>query len=153
MHTFCLYYIFVLSCLCLVCLSSILFFPFQIGLTYSCQVGMWQIELINFSHLSIHLSSQPANIYSTLGVGTMQVSGASKMKLRCFLLLYREEYLSLCSWTGCFALGSPKLDLQLFFGWGIAEWASWFFPFRAQILHTWFFLFAQCDLATRLSGA
>lgn len=95
---------------------------------------MWQIELINFSHLSIHLSSQPANVYSTLGIGNMQGSGASKMKLRHFLLLYREEYLSLCSWTGCFPLGSPKLDLQLFFGWGIAEWASWFFPFRAQIL-------------------
>lgn len=97
MHTFCLYYIFVLSCLCLVCLSSILFFPFQIELNYSCQVGMWQIELINFFHLSTHLFSQPTNVYWTLGVGNVQGSRASKMKLRCFSITVQRENTFLCT--------------------------------------------------------
>lgn len=58
------------------------------GMKLLIHVGMWQIKLINFP---IHPFSQPANFYWALGVGNMQGSWASKMKVRCFLLLYRGK--------------------------------------------------------------
>lgn len=109
---------------------------------------MWQIELVNFP---IHPFSQPANVCWALGVGNMQGSRASKMKLSYFQLLSRGRMpfcvlmdISLCS-------GVSKTWF-IIIAWVRNCWVNF------MVILLWisnfivFFLFAQCDLAISYQG-